>query len=77
MLPWALGVTSSLQLPAVCEVIRDRAMRSWQEKVSMTKGILKGPDLLIATNHKVKPPINEGKGGRASLKTPVLDGRKT
>ena len=43
----------------------------------MTKGILKGPALLITTNHKVKPPTNEGKSGRASLKTPAVDGRKT
>lgn len=29
VLPCALGVTSSLQFPAVCEVIRDLQMRSW------------------------------------------------
>ena len=52
-------------------------MRSWQENVSMSKGILKGPALLITTNHKEKPSTNEGKGGRASLKTPAFDGRKT
>ena len=45
--------------------------------MSMYKGILKGPALLITTDHIVKPPTNEEKGGRASLKTPAFDGRKT